>query len=91
MQNTEQERVPMDDSAFKIFVVDALTKTAETVGELKADMHLLLGNGSPGEIGKLKNRLRLLEYYAALIAGGSVIAGFIFGHSWHALVSIFGQ
>lgn len=56
-----------------------ITKIAETHAIVVSMEHRLFGNGQPGELQKLSERIHVLEQWKYLVSGGAAVVGAIGG------------
>jgi len=71
-QLTQQQReeIVNDDQQFKLHVMECL-------GELRADMKSIVGNGQPGRLNKLENKVNRHDLYIAGAMGAAVLIGYV--------------
>lgn len=82
---TEQRNAIMnDDQQFKLYVM-------ETLGELKADMKSVVGNGAPGRLSKLEDKVDHIEWWIALAIGGGAVLGYLIAYGVSMLPVVAGK
>jgi hypothetical protein len=71
-QLTQQQReeIVNDDQQFKLHVMECL-------GELRADMKSIVGNGQPGRLNKLEDKVNKHDLYIAGAVGAAVLLTYI--------------
>jgi len=79
----QREQIVIDDQQFMLHVMECL-------GELHADMKSIVGNGQPGRLNKLENKVNKHDLYIASAVGAAVVLTYCLQYAISLLPTLLG-